>query len=467
VPCVSGFFLLVIGNYEIYHKFVNDVLVTERTTVNISDDNKKIATAETLTVHQRSLKSNPVAVIRYQYDNHLGSAALELDENANIISYEEYHAFGTTSYRSGRTETETSQKRYKYVGKERDEETGLYYYGFRYYAAWLCRFVSVDPLQFEYPHYTPFQYAGNKPISYIDLDGLEEGTRPYEVEKFPSISKKIKNLWYNLSGQGIEDAKNDKEREKAIQNLKVAEKQLEEVDQFVDYMTYGVASAPVAYFGCTLGGPILMKAISAETALISTTSWSSLPAMKTLTGMGVSYFAGSNLTRIGAASTDAIGQFGINYYNTKNVRASFFKINMSSVIMSGAAPGSKLSTLGINGFVSSIFKYDLFKGNSFGSFSEVGYGTLTTMVFGRFTESCSSILNNSITKGMNIAKQNYSISINNANDAFSPELKESMLKSAEGYLRQAESFEKLILPSKVGAFGLSVTGQTTKNILLE
>ena len=50
----------------------------------------------------------------------------------------------------------------------------MYYYGARYYAAWLCRFVSVDPLQFKYPHYTPYQYAGNKPVSYIDLDGLEE-----------------------------------------------------------------------------------------------------------------------------------------------------------------------------------------------------------------------------------------------------------------------------------------------------
>ncbi len=34
--------------------------------------------------------------------------------------------------------------------------------------------MSVDPLQFKYPHYTPYQYAGNKPVSYIDLDGLEE-----------------------------------------------------------------------------------------------------------------------------------------------------------------------------------------------------------------------------------------------------------------------------------------------------
>jgi hypothetical protein len=44
----------------------------------------------------------------------------------------------------------------------------------RYYAAWICRFVSVDPLQFKYPEYTPFQYAGNKPITFVDLDGGEE-----------------------------------------------------------------------------------------------------------------------------------------------------------------------------------------------------------------------------------------------------------------------------------------------------
>jgi len=50
-------------------------------------------------------------------------------------------------YRAGRSETEVSQKRYKYCGKERDDESGLYYYGDRYYAAWLGRFVSVDPLK--------------------------------------------------------------------------------------------------------------------------------------------------------------------------------------------------------------------------------------------------------------------------------------------------------------------------------
>ncbi len=113
---------------------------------------------------------------------------LELDEHANIISYEEYHPFGTTSYRSGRSLTETSLKRYKYVGKERDEETGLYYYGARYYAAWFCRFVSVDPIQFEYPELTPYQYASNRPVTMIDLDGLEGVARDInympEAEEF-------------------------------------------------------------------------------------------------------------------------------------------------------------------------------------------------------------------------------------------------------------------------------------------
>ena len=43
----------------------------------------------------------------------------------------------------------------------------------RYYSAWICRFVSIDPLQFKYPELTPFQYASNRPITCIDLDGCE------------------------------------------------------------------------------------------------------------------------------------------------------------------------------------------------------------------------------------------------------------------------------------------------------
>jgi RHS repeat-associated protein len=158
-----------IGGYEVFRKEVNQTLDTERTTLNIADDKKVFVRVEQ--------KTGENEIVRYQYDNHLGSACLELDEQGQIISYEEYHPFGTTSYRSGRSETEVSLKRYKYNGKERDEETGLYAYGMRYYATWLCRFVSVDPLQFKYPELTPFQYSSNNPVTMIDLDGAE-GVKP-------------------------------------------------------------------------------------------------------------------------------------------------------------------------------------------------------------------------------------------------------------------------------------------------
>ena len=155
-----------LGNYEVFRKTTNGTLNIERETIFVSDDTKKIAQID---------NDGTTETIRYQYDNHLGSASLELDETAAIIFYEEYHPFGTTSYRSGRTETETSQKRYKYVGKERDEETGLYYYGARYYAPWIARFISTDPMKAERTWLTPYNYVQNNPINRTDPTGALDG----------------------------------------------------------------------------------------------------------------------------------------------------------------------------------------------------------------------------------------------------------------------------------------------------
>jgi len=166
---------IYLGGYEIYRKTISGTLNFERETLHFSDDTKKIASVETKIVENGSLISTPASNIRYQYDNHLGSASLELDDTAAIISYEEYHPFGTTSYRSGRTETEVSLKRYKYVGKERDEETGLYYYGARYYAGWIARFVSVDPLVHLRLWVSPYNFVQNNPINRVDPTGALDG----------------------------------------------------------------------------------------------------------------------------------------------------------------------------------------------------------------------------------------------------------------------------------------------------
>ncbi len=158
---------MITANIKAYrYKTTNGTLNIERKTLNIMDDKQKIAQIDS---------DETDTIIRYQLSNHLGSASLELDENADIISYEEYHPFGTSSYRSGRSETEVSLKRYKYVGKERDEETGLYYYGARYYASWLGRFVSVAPMAEERNWATPYNYVQNNPIMRVDTDGRLDG----------------------------------------------------------------------------------------------------------------------------------------------------------------------------------------------------------------------------------------------------------------------------------------------------
>ena len=93
----------------------------------------------------------------------------------------------------------------------------------------MCRFVSVDPLQFKYPIYTPYQYAGNKPISYIDLDGLEEAKKDVvQANKdASSILKKYGNntiphsaiIGYTRPNSEKKEAAFDELKQKAIDSL--------------------------------------------------------------------------------------------------------------------------------------------------------------------------------------------------------------------------------------------------------
>ncbi len=108
---------------------------------------------------------------RYSFNDHLGSCALELDSSGDIISQERYHPFGTTAWFAGRGDVEASYKTVRYSGQERDA-TGLYYYGFRYYATWLQRWLSPDPagsidgLNF-------YVMVRNNPVRFRDRKGLQ------------------------------------------------------------------------------------------------------------------------------------------------------------------------------------------------------------------------------------------------------------------------------------------------------
>ena len=114
----------------------------------------------------------PTTRIRYQIGNHLGSVAMETDELGQIISYEEYFPFGGTAFLFGENKREVEHKVYRYSGKEKDDATGLYYYGFRYYAPWLCRWLNPDPGGLR-DGTNLYAFVQNNPLVFVDAWGLE------------------------------------------------------------------------------------------------------------------------------------------------------------------------------------------------------------------------------------------------------------------------------------------------------
>ena len=132
-------------------------------TLHVLDGDSRLAT-----VRVGEDEDDDTPEVKYNLEDHLGNSSVMVDEEGDLVNREEYYPYGDTSFGA------FAKKRYRYNGKEKDGESGLYNYGMRYYAPWVCRFVSVDPLAAEYPHYTPYQYAGNKPVNFIDMDGLEE-----------------------------------------------------------------------------------------------------------------------------------------------------------------------------------------------------------------------------------------------------------------------------------------------------
>jgi RHS repeat-associated protein len=141
---------IYLGGFELYREYNGNgnTLTKERETLHVMDGQQRIALVETQTFGESDVTGNgPVAnpLIRYQLNNHLDSACVELDEHGNLISYEEFYPYGSTAYQAGRSVVEVSLKRYRYTGKERDEESSFYYHEARYYMSWLARWINPDP----------------------------------------------------------------------------------------------------------------------------------------------------------------------------------------------------------------------------------------------------------------------------------------------------------------------------------
>jgi RHS repeat-associated protein len=118
----------------------------------------------------------------FNYTDHLGNVRLSYTKNTDgslaIIDENNYYPFGL-KHKVYNDYTPTSNK-YKYNGKELQDELGLnmYDYGARNYDPALGRWINIDPLAEKSRRFSPYVYALNNPVFFIDPDGMEAGPGP-------------------------------------------------------------------------------------------------------------------------------------------------------------------------------------------------------------------------------------------------------------------------------------------------
>ncbi|MBL7994993.1 RHS repeat-associated core domain-containing protein [bacterium] len=107
---------------------------------------------------------------RYYYlSDHLGSVRVTLKEDGSVDSWSDYYPFGKES----RGSSTVNEPKEQFTGKERDSESGLDYFGARYYNSEIGRWLATDPMGIKYPDLSPYVYAVNNPLRVIDIDGRD------------------------------------------------------------------------------------------------------------------------------------------------------------------------------------------------------------------------------------------------------------------------------------------------------
>ncbi|MCC6995523.1 MAG: VCBS repeat-containing protein [Deltaproteobacteria bacterium] len=114
-----------------------------------------------------ALGGGPAPELTLYLNDHLGSANVSMDATGGWLSREEFAPFGETTFGG------FARKRFRFTGKERDDESGFSDHGARYYAPWLARWTGCDPLELSSASLgsSPYTYVQNRPVVAVDPDG--------------------------------------------------------------------------------------------------------------------------------------------------------------------------------------------------------------------------------------------------------------------------------------------------------
>jgi RHS repeat-associated protein len=176
------------GIFE-HHRWPKNGEIKQNNHLHIMDDRQRIALVRRGAAHSNELEPK----IQYHLGEHLGNSNVVVDGGGNWIDREEYFPYGETSFGS------FAKKRYRFTSKERDEESGLYYYGARYYAPWLGRWASCDPAGL-IDGSNMFFYTRDNPIAFRDPSGTQTCVRCHEPSQIAHHPKPFLNRKYYKAG---------------------------------------------------------------------------------------------------------------------------------------------------------------------------------------------------------------------------------------------------------------------------
>ncbi|KXU56420.1 RHS repeat domain-containing protein, partial [Prevotella bivia] len=168
-----------------------------------NDDTPEAAQARTMNASTRSAvdnnfhdKDNYEKMQFYYHPDHLGSSSYITNLDGEVAQHIEYVPFGEVFIEERNNTWNTP---YLFNAKEFDEETGMYYYGARYYEPRLSLWMSCDPLQEKNPNMCSYVYCINNPTRYIDPTGMiwEDPKKSESLKR--SINNRIESINKNTS----------------------------------------------------------------------------------------------------------------------------------------------------------------------------------------------------------------------------------------------------------------------------
>jgi RHS repeat-associated protein len=223
---------LYLENYERTRTFQESgagpaVSFTTTEALAIPDDNAHLCVLERDTSQAKTRRAAASGQWqgRFLLDNQVASVTQELDQAGARIVYREYYPYGATAFVAEASAGDAETSKFRFAGKRRDDATGLYYFGMRYYPPWLARWISTDPAgTVDGPNL--YAYVQGNPASFTDEAGLGKvktdfvfmhGKKVKKPEKHAGLHPKSEKVGQMIAEEIVASSTDHKARLKLLE----------------------------------------------------------------------------------------------------------------------------------------------------------------------------------------------------------------------------------------------------------